>query len=498
MSKRQLKGDDARMLPKKQAKREKVSDRLSNQKRSDMGEQLAALHRELIETDKSMLVIVDGWESSGKGYLLKDLTRELDPKHYEVSLFEESSKDESQHPYLYRFITKSPKRGEIVFFDRSFYYDLFNDPSLKEETLQHYIEDISFIEEAISHDDTLVVKLFLHQTKKEMKENISDLEKDDYRHVRLDEKDYHQLKHYDDYYKHFENILKQTNFERSPWHILYVKGKKNTSRKALQLCMDELKNHLSTDLTRSEPELTDKNESPLDQVDLSLSISDKAYDKELEDLQKKAGDLLYQVYIENKAIIVVYEGTDAAGKGGNIQRLTRYMDPRGYDVSTTAAPTKEEQSRHYLWRFYRDFPTLGRMTVFDRSWYGRVLVERIEELTPFYRWKEAYGEINQMEHNLDHQGYLVLKYLIIIDKEEQLKRFEARADDPMKEHKITDEDWRNHEQFDAYKEAMIDMINQTSTDHTPWKIVSGTSKKHARIEVLKDFIDCVTSYLDKA
>ncbi|WP_343757116.1 phosphate:AMP phosphotransferase [Alkalibacterium iburiense] len=488
------------MLPSKQAKRDRIKKELSDTKRSDLGEQFAALHRELMETDKSMLVIVDGWESSGKGYLLKDLTRELDPKHYEVSVFEESSKDESQHPYLYRFFVKSPKRGQIVFFDRSFYYDLFNNPSLDEEKLKHYIEDVSFIEKALTQDDTLVLKFFLHQSKNEMKKNITRLEKDDYRHVRLNEKDYNQLDNYSAYYKHFKKILNQTNYHLSPWHILYVEGKKDTSRQVLQLCLDELDTFLKKDVSRFDPQLPEHSESkdkPLDQVDLSLSISDKDYDKELDDLQKRAGDLLYQVYIEKKAIVVVYEGTDAAGKGGNIERLTRLMDPRGYDVATTAAPTQEEKDRHYLWRFYRDFPTDGRMTIFDRSWYGRVLVERIEELTPSYRWKEAYDEINQMEHNLNHQGYLVLKYLIIIDKEEQLKRFEARAEDPMKQHKLTDEDWRNHEQFDAYKEAMNEMVHYTSTNHTPWKIISGTSKKYARIAVLKDFIESISDYLDK-
>lgn len=486
------------MLPNKNAKREKIKSKLSDTKRSDLGEQFAALHRDLMETDKSMLVIVDGWESSGKGYLLKDLTRELDPKHYEVSVFEESSKDESQHPYLYRFFVKSPKKGQIVFFDRSFYYDLFNNPSIEDENLKHYIEDVSFIEKALSQDDTLILKFFLHQTENEMKKNIKTLEEDDYRHVRLDEKDYNQLEDYSSYYRHFQKILNQTNYNQSPWHVLYVDGKKDTSRKALKLCMDELDNFLKQDTSRFDPklpELPDNEKKPLDQVDLSLSISDKEYDKQLEELQKRAGDLLYQVYIEKKAVIVVYEGTDAAGKGGNIERLTRYMDPRGYDVATTAAPTKEELSRHYLWRFYRDFPIDGRMTVFDRSWYGRVLVERVEELTPDYRWKEAYEEINQMEHNLDHQDYLVLKYLLIIDKEEQLNRFEARADDPMKQHKLTDEDWRNHEQFETYKEAMNDMIHYTSTEHTSWKIISGTSKKYARIAVLKDFINRVSEYL---
>lgn len=485
------------MLPIKNETREKLSSDLSDQKRSDMGERFAALHRKLMETEKSMLVIIDGWESSGKGYILKDLTRELDPKYYEVSVFEESSKDESQHPYLHRFFNKSPKDGQIVFYDRSFYYDLFNDPSLNQEELEHYIEDVSFVEEALSNDDTLVLKLFLHQTEDEMTEAIQELEKDPYRYVRLDDKDYSQVNAYDTFYTHFEKVLSETTYAISPWHVLFVKGKKNTSRKALDLCLRELEAHISRDFSRSVPELTVQSEKALEGVDLSLSVSDEIYDDELEVLQKKAGDLLYQIFIEKKAVIIAYEGTDAAGKGGNIERLTRHMDPRGYDVSTTTAPTREELSRHYLWRFYRDFPIKGRMTIFDRSWYGRVLVERIEELTPEYRWKEAYSEINQMEHNLHHQGYLLLKYLIIIDKKEQLSRFEARAGDPMKQHKLTDEDWRNHEQFDIYKDAMNDMVNETSTEHTPWKIISGTSKKHARLEVLKDFIKRVSDYLNE-
>lgn len=257
---------------------------------------------------------------------------------------------------------------------------------------------------------------------------------------------------------------------------------------------------LGVDTTRVEPELAKlpaETDLPLNKVDLTKKITDEEYDEKLDDLQERAGELLYQVYLENKGIIIAYEGTDAAGKGGNIERLTRQMDPRGYDVSTTSGPTKHELARHYLWRFYLDFPTRGRMTIYDRSWYGRVLVERIEELTPAYRWKEAYQEINQMEHNLTHDGYLVLKYLLIINKEEQLERFEARAEDPEKQHKLTDEDWRNHERFDVYKDAMNEMVVYTSTEDAPWKVISGMDKKDARIAVLEDFIERVGAYLDK-
>ena len=486
------------MLPNKSAKPIEIPELLSEQKRSNLGGELAKLQRRLQDSKKSMLVIIDGWESSGKGYLLKDLTRELDPRYYEVSVFEDPSLEESRHPYLYRYFMKAPHAGNISFFDRSFYFELFNRVDLDEAKLAHYIDDIEFVEEALVNNDTLVVKLFLHQTEDVMRKNIEKLENDDYRHVRLDAKDYTQLERYAEYYKHFESVLEQTNHARSPWDVLFVDGKKDRSRQALAICIDRLEKFLDSDTKRAAPELAelpDAEDMPLAKVDLSLSISDEEYDERLKALQAEAGDLLYQVYLEGKGVIVAYEGTDAAGKGGNIRRLTRQMDPRGYDVATTASPSEKELAHHYLWRFYRDFPTRGRMTIYDRTWYGRVLVERIEKITPEYRWKEAYKEINQMEHNLVHDGYLVLKYLIVIDKDEQLERFEARAEDPDKQHKLTDEDWRNREKFDVYKQAMNEMVVYTSTEDAPWKVVSGTSKKHARIAVLEDFIQRVSAYL---
>ena len=494
---REEKGED--MLPEKTAKREEVTPDISDRKRSVIGEDFARLQRELKETNKSMLVIVDGWESSGKGMLLKDLTRELDPKYYEVSVFESPSKEDTSHPYLYRFFMKAPYAGQISFFDRSFYYDILDNVELEGDKLEHLIEDVQFVERALADDDTLIIKFFLHQTRDELMENILELEEDPYKHVRLDEKDYHHFMHYNKYYDHFTNVLEQTNYQKTPWSILYVDGKKDTSRKALTICVQRLEIFLDEDTTREEPDLPDltKEVLPLSQLDLTPSISDEGYDEIVEDLQRRAGDLMYQVYLENKAVIIAYEGTDAAGKGGNIERLTRHIDPRAFDVATVSGPTKHELAHHYLWRFYRDFPILGRMTIFDRSWYGRVLVERVEELTPSYRWQEAYGEINQMEHNLVHEGYLILKYLLIINKEEQLERFEDRADDPDKQHKLTDEDWRNHEQFKPYKQAMDEMVVYTSTEDAPWKVVSGMSKKYARIIVLEDFIKRVSEYLEK-
>lgn len=483
------------ILPANDAKREKLKDSLAERKRSDLGKEFAVLQRALNKTNKSMLVIVDGFESSGKGGLLKDLTRELDPKNYEVSVFEKATEEENSHPYLYRFFMRAPYEGQISFFDRSFYYELLNNPNIEGKRLKHLIEDVSFMEEALVKDDTLIVKFFIHQAQEEMTQNIKTLEDDDYHQIKLSDNDYEQLNNYDTYKKHFEEVLTQTNKAKSPWHILYTDERKNNARKALNICIEALDTFLGEDSERLQKTLAETAIKPLDAVDMSLVLSDEEYDGQIKDLQNEAGNLLFEAYVKNKPIIVAYEGTDAAGKGGNIERLTRYMDPRGYDVATVSSPTKHELAHHYLWRFYRDFPTSGRLTIFDRSWYGRVLVERIEKITPEYRWKEAYSEINQMEHNLHHQGYLVLKYLLIINKDEQLERFTDRLEDPEKQHKLTGEDLRNREKFDEYKEAMNDMVNYTSTSEVPWTVISGMDKNYARIEVLKDFIKRVKVFL---
>ncbi|RPA60576.1 phosphate:AMP phosphotransferase [Aerococcus agrisoli] len=489
------------MLPNKSIKRTSIPKELQNTSRTVLGEKFAELHRQLQETDKSMLVIIDGWESSGKGFLLKDLTRELDPKHYEVAVFNETVLQDEKRPYLYRFFMRSPKRGQIVFFDRSFYYELFHNLDIKEKRLDHLLHDISFVEKALHDDDTLVLKFFIHQTKDEMADRIKDLsDKPDYDALATKD-DQHQLENYKAYRKHFSNILEKTNSEDIPWHILYVDGQKDQSREALKISIDKLEQWLAADLTR--PAQKDflsgleTSVAPLSQINHSVTLSETDYELEKEDLQQQAADLLYKAYKMNKGVIVAYEGSDAAGKGGNYQRLTRLMDPRGYDVSTVSAPNAEETSHHYLWRFYRDFPSLGRMTIFDRTWYGRVLVERIENFTPTYRWQEAYDEINQMEHNLTEQNYLLLKYLIVIDKDTQYDRFMGREKDPDKQYKITEEDWRNRDKFDEYVQAMNDMVLKTSTPEAPWKLISGVDKRHARIAVLKDFIQRMEAFLDK-
>ena len=194
--------------------------------------------------------------------------------------------------------------------------------------------------------------------------------------------------------------------------------------------------------------------------------------------------------------VIVFEGIDAAGKGGSIKRLTRLMDPRGYRVVPISAPNETERDYHYLWRFYKELPEKGALAIFDRSWYGRVLVERIEGFTHAKRWEEAYDEINMFEKNLCNSDVMVLKFFLAVDKKEQLSRFKDRQVETDKMYKITEEDWRNREKWDEYIEAMNEMLVRTDTEYAPWNIISGQDKKHARIKVLEIFIEYVSKHIN--
>ncbi len=470
---------------------EKIHD-----KRSDMGEQLAYVHRQLQELGKPILIIMDGFESSGRSALIKDLVKELDPRYYEVNSFSTTSEADTTYPYLRQYMGQYPRRGQIIVLDRSYYHELLMNRKMSDEELEFYLEDIRYFEQLMINDEIVFLKFFVVQSKEKMKERVDELRNYPFRHVFVDEKDLAQLKRYDKYLKHFERVLARSQIEASPWQIIVSDDEKNAGRMVLKKALEAM----SVALIPKEPpvvHLEPVNDRPLDTIDLSESISEDEYDRIIRSLQHQAMDMLYALYEHKVSGVVVFEGTDAAGKGGAIKRLTRRMDPRLFNVSTTAAPTKEEIGFHYLWRFYKTLPTAGHITIYDRSWYGRLMVEKIEHLTPEHRTDQAYEEINGFEKSLIHDGLFVFKYLIIIDKEEQLARFKQRQEDPMKTYKITDEDWRNREKFEEYEDKMNDMVSRTSTDYAPWILISGQDKKAARIKVLEHFIQHVGLHLEK-
>ncbi|NDL68260.1 phosphate--AMP phosphotransferase [Anaerotalea alkaliphila] len=464
-----------------------------NFRTSELGEGLARTLRLARHHQVPVLVIVEGWESSGKGHVINELIRELDPRACKVSVFENPTDEERERPFLWRFWRRIPRKGHMAVFDRSFYFQVMHDLEKSRKSLERDIGDISSIERELYDDDMVVVKFFLHQKEKTQKKRIEELRKDPDRLFLLSERDEAQYDDYQGYLEHFDRILKQSDFPFSPWHVVSTEDQKSAAKMVIGLVEEKVREGIDRKLGKAnggrhpvrEYVLGDR---PLDRVDLGLSLEESDYEKELKKLQLEARKVAYRMYTKGIPGILVFEGMDAAGKGGAIARLTRWMDPRGYEVVSTAAPDGTERQYHYLWRFYRDFPGKGRIAIFDRSWYGRVMVERIEGFAAMEEWDRAYGEINDMERHLANAGALVLKFFLYIDKDEQLRRFEDRTREPDKVHKITDEDWRNREKWDAYLDAMNEMLVRTDTSWAPWIIVEGQDKRHARVKVLKEFI----------
>lgn len=471
-------------------------------KRKELGERLARAQRLIKNLNIPVLIIVDGWESSGKGYVIKDLIRELNPKSYKVSVFETPTAEEEARPFLWRFLEKIPSKGNMAIFDRSFYFNLLNDLSIENGELQQGIEDISIIEKQLLDDNVIIIKFFLHQKEKTQQGRIDTLKNDVDKAFMVGERDEEQYKHYADYLDHFDVILEKSNFPFSKWHIVSTEEKKAASEKILGMSIDLIYEGIDRILGQKNGGIRYArnyipSQKPLEKIDLGLTLTEEEYDKRKDALQIEAQRIAFQLYTKGIPTILVFEGVDAAGKGGAIERLTREMDPRGYEVITTSAPNELEQQYHYLWRFYRNFPKKGDIKIFDRSWYGRVLVERVEGFATEKEWDRAYEEINQMETQLTKFGTLVFKFFLYIDKEEQLKRFKDRENEPDKVYKLTDEDWRNREKWDEYIAAMNEMLDRTSTPQAPWNIVAGMDKKYARINVLETFIEQATKKLNE-
>ena len=236
----------------------------------------------------------------------------------------------------------------------------------------------------------------------------------------------------------------------------------------------------------------------LSTIDLTKTLSKEEYVRDLIRYQLQLRALAYQLYVQKRPLLIVYEGWDAGGKGGNIKRITEKLDPRGYEVYPIAAPQGDDKTHHYLWRFWRRLkpPDEKQILIFDRSWYGRVLVERLEGFCTEEEWKRAYREINQFERQLVDFGSVLVKFWIHISKEEQLTRFQGRQETPYKAWKLTDEDWRNRQKWDLYEEAINDMLLKTSTLTAPWTIVEGDCKWYARVKALRTLVDALSEGLN--
>ena len=286
--------------------------------------------------------------------------------------------------------------------------------------------------------------------------------------------------------------MKDTSLSSAPWYMIDAESRKWTELQVLEYLTQGIDIALSNQalavpLLQNVFPMTQM--PKLSEIPLDKELDDNTYKEELDRLQARLGELHNRLYRKKVPVIIAYEGWDAAGKGGNIKRITGALDPHGYEVYPIASPEPHEKARHYLWRFWTRLPKTGHIAIFDRTWYGRVMVERLEGFCSENDWMRAYNEINEFEKELQDWGAVLIKFWVQIDKETQLARFTDRQNTPEKQWKITDEDWRNRDKWDQYETAVNEMIQKTSTVYAPWHILESTDKKYARIKALRIVVE---------
>lgn len=484
--------------------------------------QLSMLQRELKARKIPVTIIFEGFGAAGKGTLINELILPMDPRGFKVYTIQKPTKEEEMHPYLWRFWQKLPEAGRINVFDRSWYTKIVEAGAEKKkdhDKIENAYNDILDFEEELAQDGMLILKFFLHISAKEQKKRFKALEDNKETKWRVTEEDWKHNKDYDEWLQAYEEMIQKTDTAYGSWTIVEATDREYAKvkiiSKVIEIFADRLAEEEAKEKAKKQPAkkktvevkpedaATEEAVSPaftasvLDAVDLSKALTKTVYKKKLNDLQKRMSLLHGELYKKRIPVVIGFEGWDAGGKGGAIHRLTEAMDPRGYEVFPTAAPNDFEKAHHYLWRFWNHMPKAGHVAIFDRTWYGRVMVERIEGFCSEEDWRRAYSEINRMEEGLADAGAIVLKFWMHIDKDEQKKRFEERMEDPFKQWKITDEDWRNREKWDDYVEAVDEMILRTSTTYAPWIIVEGNDKYYARIKVLETVVNAIEERLKK-
>ncbi|MCI9032498.1 MAG: polyphosphate:AMP phosphotransferase [Lachnospiraceae bacterium] len=470
---------------------------------------IAFLQRELKNLGVPVMIVFEGFGAAGKGTQINRLIQALDPRGFTVYSTDAETKDEKMHPFLWRFWTKTPEKGRIAVFDRSWYRKLLVDRYEKKTSKKEIpiiLEEISSFEKQLTDGGTLVMKFFLDISEREQKKRFHKLMEKKATSWRVSDKDLDRNKHFQDYLEMADEMLTKTDSDYAPWTIVEAEDDRYATVKILSTVAAAFEDRYKKEKESKKKERevdgrfdkSELNDSVLKKVDLSKKMEEKAYEKRLDELQKKLRLLHGKLYAKRIPVVLAFEGWDAGGKGGAIKRLTNALDPRGYTVNPTSSPNDIERAHHYLWRFWTKMPKDGHIAIFDRTWYGRVMVERIEGFCTTQDWQRAYKEINQMEQQLVNHGAVVLKFWLHIDKEEQARRFQDRQDNPEKSWKITDEDWRNREKWDLYEKAVDEMLVRTSTADAPWIIVEGNDKLYARIKVLETVVNALEKRMKKS
>ena len=458
---------------------------------------LAELQLKIRENKLPVIIIFEGWSASGKGSLIGDLIKHLDPRFFKVYSTLPADSAQMRYPMMKRFWANIPEYGKMAVMDRSWYQELAvacMEEDISDKEYARRVKTVNGFERQLRNDGYLIIKFFLQISKEEQKRRFDKLRESSETKWRVTERDKKRHKLYDEYYKAFDDMLTRTDTPQAHWTVIDTTDKTFAKYQMFSTVANRITSALDS------PKVTFTSDKqykllPMPKLsDISLenkTLSDEAYAEQLKKCQKELSKLHSSLYQAKIPMIIAFEGWDAAGKGGAIKRISSALDPRGYEAIPIAAPDKTELAHHYLWRFWNNIPKTGHIAIFDRTWYGRVMVERIEGFCSEEDWHHAYREINEMEAHFVHSGALVLKFWLQIDKDEQERRFNDRMKNPEKRWKITDEDWRNREKWDAYVLAVNEMLEKTSTKDAPWIVVEGNSKWYARIKVLETVADAM-------
>ena len=447
-----------------------------------------------------VMIVVCGTGGAGKGELVHRLNEWLDPRGVATQALSAPSDEERERPEFWRFWRVLPGRGRIGILFGAWYVDPIVQRvygKSKGSQLDAELNRIADFEQMLATDGALFVKLWLHLPRKHQKKRLKELEKQG----RLAPEDWKHHKRYDEFAAVCERLVRRTDAPHARWHVIEATDRRYRELTALTLLVQALEQQLKPAKPSQlrvlplEP-IVEPSRSILANIDLTQRLSDEEYEAQLDEHQSRLSRLAWTLHRKQRSMVLVFEGWDAAGKGSAIRRVTQAMDPRLYRTVGIAAPTDEERAQHYLWRFWRHMPRAGFTTIFDRSWYGRVLVERVEGFAKPAEWGRAYAEINAFEEQLADHGIVLGKFWVHISKEEQLRRFRERQKVALKRFKITGEDWRNRKQWPEYQEAVNEMVARCSTEFAPWKLVAGNDKKFARIEILRTIIERIEMALD--
>ena len=522
---------------------------------------LVVLQQQARSEGLGLVVLFEGWKGAGKGSRIGDLLHNLDARATHVHVLSNFDEEEAKRfrdmdtgvtgfqPLMQEFWDALGPRGDMTIYERGWYTAaarrlLYTD---KEDMTLTYRAAAGEFERQLAADGYVIVKFFVHVSKEAQKKRLKELRSNPSTAWRVTDRDLKHIKDYDETYERYDQLLRGTDYDFARWTIVNGEDKRTANLVIAQTIVNAMERALAkgadpaaaaaalkaqqnsagllaaTDpRNRSEEETARvmeeahkiaasqaalaprhsrftmvKHPPRLEDIDYTLALTREEYREELKKEQKRLGELELEMYLARVPLMLVYEGDDAAGKGGSIKRVAQAIDARAYTIFPSPAPTKPELMHPHLWRYWTRLPRAGHVGIYDRSWYGRVLVERVEGFASPDEWGRAYDEINEFEEELNAWGALLLKFWVAVDPDEQLRRFTERENTPEKQWKITPEDWRNRDKAPQYAAAVNDMFRLTSTEYAPWTILESTNKYYARIKALKTINDALEKRLGK-